>query len=339
MRRRASAPVRTRAVRALRGGRPRCAQWYNGWVQDSPWRQTLARTRRTAFGRLASLLGATELTPEFWESLEAALIQADVGVHTTLQITEALQKVSKTEGYTRGDQVQGALRHALVDRLQMEKGLNHVEAPRIAILVGVNGSGKTTMAARLAYHWKRAGRKILFAAADTYRAAAKEQLQIWGELMDVDVIGGQPGSDPGAVVYSAVEAAVARKVDDLIVDTSGRMHTHHNLMGELQKICRVAGKVVDGGPHLVLLILDATTGQNGLSQAKAFTAAVDVDGVGLAKLDSSAKGGVAFAVSEELGLPILFVGHGENVGDLSTFDAERFVDALMASEDPIQATT
>jgi fused signal recognition particle receptor len=308
-------------------------------VQDNSWRQTLARTRRTAFGRLASLLGATELTPEFWESLEAALIQADVGVQTTLQIIQELQEKAQREGFTRGEEVRDALHQALEERLHWEGNPDLVDPPRIVVLVGVNGSGKTTMAARLAHRWKGAGREVLFAAADTYRAAATEQLQIWGERLDVDVIGGQPGSDPGAVVFTAAEAALAREVDDLIVDTSGRMHTHHNLMGELQKICRVAGKVVAGGPHLVLLILDATTGQNGLAQAKAFTAAVDVDAVGLAKLDSSAKGGVAIAVAEELGLPLLYVGHGENVQDLSPFDAEGFVDALLTSENPVQVTS
>lgn len=313
--------------------------WYNARVQDHSWRQTLAHTRRTAFGRLATLLGATELTPEFWESLEAALIQADVGVQTTLQIIEELQEKAESEGYLRGEQVRDELRRALLDRLHREDGLDPVEAPRIVVLVGVNGSGKTTMAARLAHRWKAAGRRILFAAADTYRAAAKEQLQIWGERLNVDVIGGQAGSDPGAVVYAAAEAALARKIDDLIVDTSGRMHTHHNLMGELQKIRRVAGKVVDDAPHLIILVLDATTGQNGLAQAKAFMEAIDVDGVGLAKLDSSAKGGVAVAVAEELDLPILFVGHGETLEDLSPFEAERFVDALLTRDEAVQETT
>jgi len=197
-------------------------------------------------------------------------------------------------------------------------------------MVGVNGSGKTTSIGRLAYRWIRSGKKVILAAADTYRAAATEQLELWGERLGTELIKGLPGSDPGAVVYNACEAAVARNADALLIDTSGRMHTHHNLMSELQKICRVAGKVIDEAPHKVLLVLDATTGQNGISQAKAFNEAIQLDGVIIAKLDGSARGGVGFAVVSELDLPILYVGLGENPQDLVPFNPESYIDGLLA---------
>jgi fused signal recognition particle receptor len=194
----------------------------------------------------------------------------------------------------------------------------------------VNGSGKTTTIGRLAYRWTQSGRRVLLAGADTYRAAASEQLALWGDRLGIDVIIGHPGSDPGAVVYNASEAATARGVDDLLIDTSGRMHTHHNLMAELQKVCRVAGKVIVDAPHEVLLVLDATTGQNGLAQTKAFSEAIAITGVIIAKLDSSARGGVGFAVVSELHLPIRYVGLGEKPQDLIPFEPESYVDGLLA---------
>ncbi len=196
-------------------------------------------------------------------------------------------------------------------------------------MVGVNGSGKTTSAAKLAAVLQRQGQRVLFAAADTYRAAADEQLQRWAERLTVDVISGKPGSDPAAVAYEAAQAALARQVDALLVDTSGRMHTSHNLMAELQKVCRVTGKVVPGAPHHVVLVLDATTGQNALAQAHAFTQAVGVTEILLTKLDGSAKGGIAIAVHRSLGLPISYVGLGEGTDDLEPFDAEAYVEALL----------
>ncbi len=197
------------------------------------------------------------------------------------------------------------------------------------VLVGVNGSGKTTSAAKLAAVLLRKGKRVLFAAADTYRAAADEQLQRWAERLTVDMVSGKPGSDPAAVAYDAAQAALARKVDALLVDTSGRMHTSHNLMAELQKVCRVTGKVIPGAPHHVVLVLDATTGQNALAQARAFTQAVGVTEILLTKLDGSAKGGMALAVHRSLGLPISYVGLGEGTDDLAPFDAEAYVEALL----------
>jgi fused signal recognition particle receptor len=204
-----------------------------------------------------------------------------------------------------------------------------ISGPLVYVLVGVNGSGKTTSAAKLAAVLLQKGQRVLFAAADTYRAAADEQLQRWAERLKVDVVSGKPGSDPAAVAYDAAQAALARKVDALLVDTSGRMHTSHNLMAELQKVCRVTGKVIPGAPHHVVLVLDATTGQNALAQARAFTQAVGVTEILLTKLDGSAKGGIALAVHRSLGLPISYVGLGEGTDDLAPFDAGAYVEALL----------
>ena len=278
------------------------------------------------------MLGATELTETFWQELEEILIQADLGVNVSTPLINELKQISHSEGLTKGDQVFHQLRTLLLDRLKSVPEQPLDIRPLVAILVGVNGSGKTTTLARLAHRWQSSGQKVLLAAADTYRAAASEQLTIWGDRLGVDVITGHSGSDPGAVVYDAAQATLARDMDILLVDTSGRMHTQHNLMAELKKICRVAGKVIQGAPHQVLLVLDATTGQNGLAQAKAFTHAVNITGVVLAKLDSSARGGVGFAVASTLGLPIQYVGLGEKVDDLSPFEPEAFVDGLLTAD-------
>jgi fused signal recognition particle receptor len=249
-----------------------------------------------------------------------------------------LKEISRADGLTQGDQVIERLRALLLEHLETVPDPEPDIRPMVIILVGVNGSGKTTAAARIANRWLQSGKKVLLAAADTYRAAATEQLQIWGDRLDVEVISGQPGSDPGAVVYNAAQAMLARDVDVLIVDTSGRMHTEHNLMAELEKICRVAGKVISGAPHQVLLVLDATTGQNGLAQAQAFTDAVEVTGVIVAKLDSSARGGVGFAINSVLGIPIQYIGFGETLDDLSLFDAEAFVSGLLTQSETAPPT-
>lgn len=298
-------------------------------MEQNRWHQALTRTRRTTFGRLASLLGASELKNSFWEQLEESLIQADLGIGTVELLIDELKQSSKTEGFTKGEQICELLRTLLIKQLQSVPNLAPDARPLVVILIGINGSGKTTTAARIAHRWQESGHKVLLAAADTYRAAASEQLNIWGDRLGVEVIVGQPGSDPGAVVYDAAQATLAREIDILIVDTSGRMHTQYNLMAELQKICRVAGKIIAGAPHQVLLVLDATTGQNSLAQARAFAKAVDVTGVVLAKLDSSARGGMGFAVSSALNLPILYVGIGEELDDLSPFDANAFVNGLL----------
>lgn len=294
------------------------------------WRDALSKTRKATFGRIASLFGATDLTPEFWDELEATMIQSDIGIDLTLQIAQELKDLARTEGITHGGELHSHLRSILISRLEIPPIQDPDIRPVVYIMVGVNGSGKTTSIGRLAYRWIRSGKKVILAAADTYRAAATEQLELWGERLGTELIKGLPGSDPGAVVYNACEAAVARNADALLIDTSGRMHTHHNLMSELQKICRVAGKVINEAPHKVLLVLDATTGQNGISQAKAFNEAIQLDGVIIAKLDGSARGGVGFAVVSELDLPILYVGLGENPQDLVPFNPESYIDGLLA---------
>ncbi len=299
-------------------------QWFD------KWRAGLARTRKTTFGRLAQLLGATEITAETWDELEALLIQADLGVDWTLELLERLQERVRREGITRADELQTLLQEELRAALQTPPPLTFPDQPTVILVVGVNGSGKTTTLAKLArFLQQQHGKRVLLAAADTFRAAAIEQLQVWGRRLGVPVVAGQPGSDPGAVTYDAVRAAQARGLDVVLVDTAGRLHTRYNLMEELKKVRRVAGKAQPGAPHHVWLVLDATTGQNALQQAKAFQQAVAVDGVILAKLDSSAKGGMAFAVQRQLGLPILFVGLGEGPDDLAVFDPDAFVQGLL----------
>ncbi len=308
-------------------------------MSEKTWRNALARTRQTAFGRLASLLGASELTQDYWETLEATLLQADLGLGVTMGLIEELRTAAAQNGWTQARQLRAALQQALLKRLpaSVEPTPDRLSVPFVTLVVGVNGSGKTTTAARLAARWKAQGHRVLLAGADTYRAAAAEQLQKWGQALAVPVIVGQPGSDPAAVIYDACQAAAARKIDAVIGDTSGRMHTDHNLMAELEKIRRVAGKAIPGAPHEVLLVLDATTGQNAISQARSFTQSVGVTGVVLAKLDSSARGGVALAVAQELKLPIRYVGLGEGARDLAPFDPHAYLAGLLDGLQPESA--
>jgi fused signal recognition particle receptor len=296
----------------------------------SKWMDGLARTRKVAFGRIATLFGATEINPDTWDELEAILIQADLGAETTLAILAKLQATVKENGLTRADELQDALRAELILRIDPPPVIDlSPNKPAVVLLVGVNGSGKTTTAAKLGKLFSKQGKRVLLAAADTYRAAAVDQLQVWGERLNLTVIAGQPNADPGAVAFDAVQAAAARGTDILLVDTAGRLHTRFNLMEELKKVHRVVGKAMPGAPHAIWLVLDATTGQNALAQARAFKSAVKVTGIILAKLDSSAKGGMAFAIQKELGLPILFAGLGEKPEDLTPFDREAFVDGIL----------
>jgi len=307
-------------------------------MPELSWRKALDRTRRVALGRLSEIFGSSELNAVVWEELEAGLVQADLGAALAAEVTAALRKQAAAQGLTRFEDVRRTLRDTLVGYLSPSAPGTVEARPLVMVLVGVNGSGKTTSAAKLAARLRGEGRRVLLAAADTYRAAADEQLQQWADRLQVEVILGKPGSDPGAVAFDASQAAVARNVDVLLVDTSGRMHTSHNLMAELQKICRATGKVIPGAPHRVLLVVDATTGQNGLAQARAFTQAVGVTEILLAKLDSSAKGGIALAISHQLGLPITYTGLGEGPSDLAAFDAQAYVEALLPAPDSASAT-
>lgn len=291
----------------------------------------LTRTRNTVFGRIANLVGATEITDETWDELEATFIQADMGPAVATELVGRLQKYVHETGATRSGDLRKFLRQELIGLLQSPPMAPLTGSPAVLLMVGVNGSGKTTTAAKLAKILRdKERRRPVLAAADTFRAAAIGQLQEWGNRLKVDVIAGQPDGDPGAVVYDAIAAARARGYDIVIVDTAGRLHTKFNLMEELKKVRGVAAKASPGAPQSVLLVLDSTTGQNGLAQAKAFAEAVGVTGIVLTKLDGSAKGGVAFAIRRELNLPIVYAGLGETVDDLVPFDPAAFVDGLLA---------
>ncbi|WKZ38150.1 MAG: signal recognition particle-docking protein FtsY [Anaerolineales bacterium] len=298
----------------------------------SRWQQGLSRTSKAAFGQIASILGASEITNETWDDLEALLVQADLGIETTTSVLDALKRLTRTEGLTRANELASALKGELRSRLETPPDLNLTQKPTIILVVGVNGSGKTTTIAKLASRFHGEGKQVLLGAADTFRAAAMDQLQVWADRLGVEVIVGAPESDPGAVAFNAVQAGVARRVDIVMIDTAGRLHTRFNLMEELKKVNRVVGKAFDGAPHEVWLVLDATTGQNALHQARSFKDAVNVTGVILSKLDSSARGGMAFAIQRELHLPILFAGLGEKPEDLVPFDPDDFVDGILSND-------
>jgi fused signal recognition particle receptor len=296
------------------------------------WKSGLAKTSKAAFGQIAQLLGATQITHETWEDLEALLIQADLGIETTAEVLESLRLVVRDDGLINTQDLSDALRKELRVRLDPAPILRWQNKPSVILVVGVNGSGKTTTIAKLGRRFQLDGKRLLFGAADTFRAAAVDQLQVWGDRLKVEVISGAPESDPGAVAFNAVQSGAAHGVDIVIVDTAGRLHTRFNLMEELKKVNRVVGKALPGAPHEVWLVLDATTGQNALQQAKAFQEAVGVTGVILSKLDSSARGGMAFAIQRELGLPILFAGLGEKPEDLIPFDPDAFVAGIMGNK-------
>jgi fused signal recognition particle receptor len=294
-------------------------------------KRSLTRTRNAVFSRIAGLVGASQVTDATWDELEELLIQADVGVETTLYLVERLRGRARDEAILRSDAFQAALWEELRALLPGPPPLNVGGRPLdVVLIVGVNGSGKTTSIAKLAYRYQREGRRVLLAAADTYRAAAMDQLKIWAGRADVDIVTGPEGGDPGAVVFDTLHAARARGMDMVIADTAGRLHTQYNLMAELRKVRKVIAKNVEAAPHETLLVLDATTGQNALSQARHFQEAVEVTGVVLAKLDSTARGGMVFAIARELGLPVRFVGTGERMEDLAPFDADLFVEGLFA---------
>lgn len=293
-------------------------------------RESLSRTRQSVFGQIVNVFGAGEITEETWEDVEALLIQADMGVPTTLQLVDALRKRVTKEGLYRADQLTDALKKEL-RAILFDPPNFPLEEPRqltVVMVVGVNGSGKTTTIGKLAHYYQNKGRKVVLAAGDTFRAAAIDQLKIWGERANVPVIAGQPNADPGAVAYDGIRAARARGFDTLIIDTAGRLHTKFNLMKELEKVYSVCKKSVHAAPHEVLLVLDAPTGQNALIQAEKFKESVNVTGVVLTKLDGTAKGGMVFAIYQELKLPVRFIGTGEKIEDLAPFDADQFVDGL-----------
>ena len=295
----------------------------------SKWKSGLARTSKATFGQLATLFGATEITDDTWEKLEALLIHADIGVDTTINIIDKLEDRVDREGIIKASDLNAILRDELRAHIETSPVIQFSDKPAIILIVGVNGSGKTTTIAKLGKRFSGQGKQVILGAADTFRAAGVDQLEIWADRIKLPIISGQLGGDAGAVAFDTVQAAIARKSDIAIIDTAGRLHTRYNLMEELKKVYRVVGKALPGAPHAVWLVMDATTGQNALQQARAFKQAVNITGVILAKLDSSARGGMALSIQKELGLPILFAGLGEQLDDLQPFDADMFISGII----------
>lgn len=304
-----------------------------GWLAKLS--QGLAKTRSRLADGLQDLFRAgRKIDAEFLEQLEETLILADVGVAATTRILGDLKARYRDREIQPGDDLVALIKTDLKETLgQADREVHFApDGPTVVLVAGVNGSGKTTAVARLAHLFLAQDKKVLLACCDTFRAAADEQLAIWATRVGVDMIRHRPGADPGAVAFDAAEAAVARGIDVLVVDTAGRLHTQDHLMRELGKIRRVLEKKIPGAPHEVLLVLDATTGQNAIAQAKEFRAAIDVTGVFLAKLDGTAKGGIVLAIKRELGIPVKFVGIGEKADDIAPFDPDTFIEALFGNE-------
>jgi len=291
--------------------------------------QALKPSRDTWFKRAMRLFDRPSVDEAVWTELEELLISADVGVNTTAKLLEKVRQRAREEKFSQGSLVRDALKEEMVNILKIDtQAPSPISLPKVILVVGVNGSGKTTSIAKLAYKIKNEGKQVILVAADTFRAAAIDQLKKLGGEIGVDVIAHQPGADAGAVVFDALQAARSRHAQEVIIDTAGRLHTKFNLMEELKKIRRVAAKVDATAPHEVILVLDATTGQNGLTQARYFTEAVGVTGIFLAKLDGTAKGGIVLAICDELKIPIQFIGVGDSLEDMAPFEAESFVQAL-----------
>jgi len=293
------------------------------------WRESLTKTRDVAFGKVSTFFGATQISDDSWDELEALLIQADLGVDTTISLINNCQEQVDRQGLTKTEQLYALVKAELINLLDQPSEPELNNHPTVIMVAGVNGSGKTTTIAKLAARYKNMGNKVLLVAADTYRAAAVDQLEVWSKRVDVPIITAQPDSDPGAVTYDGIKSAISRGSDVVLIDTAGRLHTRYNLMEEIKKVYRVADKALPGAPHYSWIVLDTTTGQNALQQAAAFAKAVHLNGALLAKLDTSAKGGMAFAIKKQLGLPILFAGLGERVDDLQLFDREAFVNGIL----------
>lgn len=297
-------------------------------------RDRLAKTRSNLVDNVKRVFtGRGRIDESVYEDLEEVLIEADLGVETTVAIVEDMRRIVAERRLERAEDLYEVLKEEL--RNELGAGDHRIDwlpqdGVHVALVVGVNGSGKTTTIGKLGARLKKEGKSVVFGAADTFRAAASDQLTVWSERVGVPIIKHQDGSDPAAVAYDAADAAVSRQVDNLLIDTAGRLHTKVNLMEELKKIQRVVAKRITGAPHEVLLVMDATTGQNGLQQAKQFTDALQVTGIVLTKLDGTAKGGIVVAIQRQLGIPIKFIGVGESLDDLQPFDAGTFVDALFS---------
>jgi fused signal recognition particle receptor len=301
----------------------------------SKLKEGLTKTRQALVEKIENILPiGKKIDEELFEELEEALIQADVGVQTSMELVEAIRKAAKERKLETAEELKVVLKEKISEIMGVEtQSLNIKDvSPTVIMVVGVNGVGKTTTIGKLANKLKQDGKKVLLGAGDTFRAAAIDQLEIWGNRVGVDIIKHKEGADTAAVAYDSVNAAKARGADVLIIDTAGRLHTKSNLMEELKKVKRVIDRELPGAPHEVLLVLDATTGQNAISQAKIFGEAADVTGIALTKLDGTAKGGVVIAIKSELSIPVKLIGIGEQIDDLKDFDAKEFVDALFGEE-------
>lgn len=291
----------------------------------------LSKTREQVFDQIHdTIFFARKIDDELLEEIEDLLIMGDVGVDTTAEIIEHLKKQVKRQNYNTAEQLYDILKEEIINLLQSSqpKKWEVLPQPFVIFVVGVNGTGKTTSIAKLARQYIQGGKKVLLVAADTFRAAAIQQLQIWADRVGAEVIKHQDGADPSAVVFDSLQAAKSRRTDVVIIDTAGRLHTKVNLMEELKKMHRVIQKIIPNAPHQSLLVLDASTGQNAISQAKQFIEAVQVDGIVLAKLDGTAKGGAVIGISHQLNIPVLYIGLGEKMDDLEPFDANLFVEGL-----------
>ena len=298
----------------------------------------LEKTKESFVSRIAkSIVGKTTVDEEVLDNLEEALVGADVGVETTIQIISRIEKRVARDKYMNVSELNRLLQEEIESMLADSEGPGYQgfkapEGPRpfVILVVGVNGVGKTTTIGKLAHHFKQAGQSVILGAADTFRAAAVDQLAIWSERVDVPIVKSEMGSDPGAVAFDAIQSAVARGIDVAIVDTAGRLHTKTFLMDELSKIRRVMKKILPDAPHEVLLVLDGSTGQNAIEQARQFTAATEVTALAITKLDGTAKGGVVLAIANQFNIPVKFIGVGEKLDDLLVFDKHEFVDSLFS---------
>jgi fused signal recognition particle receptor len=294
---------------------------------------SVKQTKESWFNKIAGIFKRSRIDAETWDELEELLILADVGVTTTTELIQRVKQQARQEKVEDGDSVRDILKKEMVRLLTIESSIKDILAPAdnmtVILVIGVNGSGKTTSIAKLANQVKSRGNQVLLAAADTFRAAAIDQLKHWADKAGVQVIAHQPGADPGAVVFDSIQAAANRNIKMVIADTAGRLHTKFNLMEELKKIKRVIDK--SQAEQRILLVIDATTGQNGLIQAKQFSQAVGIDGIFLSKLDGTAKGGIVLAICDQLKIPILYIGTGEQLDDMASFDAEAFIEAIFAS--------
>ncbi|HBL38323.1 MAG TPA: signal recognition particle-docking protein FtsY [Flavobacteriales bacterium] len=302
----------------------------------------LAKSRTNVFQKLTKVFtGRRRVDEDLMEELEEALITADVGVETTMKILDRLRKRARFEAYAEVEELYTMLREEIAGLFEGNDSgpVKDMASPHVVMVVGVNGVGKTTSIGKLAWRYKQAGKRVLLGAADTFRAAAIDQLTVWSERAGVEIVAQHMGADPAAVAYDTLEAAVARNSEVVIIDTAGRLHNKRGLMEELTKVRRIMDRIVPGAPHEVLLVLDGSTGQNAVEQAKQFTSATEVTGLVLTKLDGTAKGGVVLAISDQLNIPVRYVGIGEKMEDLQDFEMIEFIDSLLPEnwEDAAQA--